>query len=862
MNFHFSLAARYLFGRKLRTFLTTVAVVFGVLVIFGMNILLPTMLQAFQSSLMAAADQVDASLARTTGEGFSPDVAARVAGVEGVRVSAGFLIRNLNLPADYLDHDPARSDTIGALTLVGLEPEAARTVRSYPVAEGRFLQGGDTQAAVVTRSLAQALGLGVGDALVLPTAAGEAGLTIVGLLPERKIPGNEEVLLTLADAQRLVAQPGLINRVEANYATADVARRAEIQASLLAAVGPGYAVGGLGSGADLFASLKLGQAAMNLFGFLALFMGAFIIFNTFRTVVAERRRDIGLLRAVGASRRTIIGLILIEGLLQGIVGTAVGMGLGYLLGLGVIRAMGPIGQEYLHLNFGDPVVSPALVVMTIVLGLGATLLAGLLPAVSASRVTPLEALRPTAATAVRQAVGVGAIVGGVMVLLGVLALLTGNIAFTGLGGLLFLIGLVLVTPALVGPFARTFGALAVLAFARQGTGVLAQGNLTRQPSRAAVTASATMIGLAIIVAVGGVATSLTGGFLAMVRSSLGSDYLFLPPAIAVWGNNVGAGPELAERLRAVDGVGAVSTLRYAAARVLEPAPVSGKGAGAPLSLLGIDPVLYQAVAGMVFEAGTPEAAFGALGQPGARAIIANGPFAAALGLRVGDELLLETAAGPQRYSLVAIANDYLNAKIVTAYISQDNLAADYNKTEDVMLQLNLAPGANAAQVEPALLAILADYPQFKMASGDDYYEENKQLFDATFAMFYVLVAVLALPSLIALLNTLAIGVIERTREIGMLRAVGATQSQVRRMVLVEALLLAGLGTAFGLLGGLYLGYVMVQGLSFGGFSVDYSFPLAGLVVAVAVGLLFGVAAALLPARQAARLEIVRALRYE
>jgi putative ABC transport system permease protein len=157
---------------------------------------------------------------------------------------------------------------------------------------------------------------------------------------------------------------------------------------------------------------------------------------------------------------------------------------------------------------------------------------------------------------------------------------------------------------------------------------------------------------------------------------------------------------------------------------------------------------------------------------------------------------------------------------------------------------------------------LKDYPQFKLISGKSYFDENKQVFNSIFVFYFVLLGILAAPSLIALLNTLAIGVIERTREIGMLRAIGATQKQVRRMVIAESLLLAMIGTAFGLLAGLYLGYVMVLGLSAGGYPVSYVFPYAGLLGAIATGLIFGVLAAILPARQAARLEIVHALRYE
>ena len=227
-----------------------------------------------------------------------------------------------------------------------------------------------------------------------------------------------------------------------------------------------------------------------------------------------------------------------------------------------------------------------------------------------------------------------------------------------------------------------------------------------------------------------------------------------------------------------------------------------------------------------------------------------------------DSARLSTPTGQQTYRIIAIAGDYLNAKIQTAYISQANLQRDFRKSDDIFIQVNLAPGTNAAAVEPKLKDILADYPQFTLVSGKSYFEQNQQLFNASFAILYVLLAVLATPSLIALLNTLAIGVLERTREIGMLRAIGATQRQVRRIVIAESLLLAAIGTAFGLVAGLYLGYVMILGMQVGGYPVTYVFPAAGLLAAIAIGLLLGVAAALVPARQAARMNIVRALRYE
>jgi putative ABC transport system permease protein len=212
--------------------------------------------------------------------------------------------------------------------------------------------------------------------------------------------------------------------------------------------------------------------------------------------------------------------------------------------------------------------------------------------------------------------------------------------------------------------------------------------------------------------------------------------------------------------------------------------------------------------------------------------------------------------------VAAIASDYINAKLMTAYTSHASLYRDFRKNEDVFIQVNLAKGANVERVEARMETLLEDYPQFQLVSGKGYIEENKELFDTIFTFYFVLLSVLALPSLIAMLNTLAIGVIERTREIGMLRAIGATRGQVRVTVITESLLLAAIGTALGLLAGLYLGYVLVLGLSTGGFPVEYEFPYSGLLAGAAIGLIFGVLASLFPARQAARMNIIRALRYE
>ena len=731
MNIQLTLAARYLRGRKLRTTLTTLAILFGVLVIVGMNSLLPAFTRAFQTNVLAAAGQVDATITLKTSDAFDAAKVDRVAAVEGVRVVSGLLNRTVNLPADYLDDDPARPDATGALSLVGIDVAQATALHAYNVQDGRFLADGDADVAVISQSLAELIGLGVGDTLTLPTPTGQTALTIAGILPPRMQLGNEEVFVTLAQAQAMLDMPGLINTIEANFDVVDEDERLALEQAILTELGDTFQLGGLSSNAELLANMDVAQAIFSLLGVLAVLMGGFIIFNTFRTIVAERRRDIGMLRALGAGRRTILGTFLAEGLIQGVIGTVLGILAGYGLGLLGVAALQPILSDMMNVDIGAPVVSPGLLIGSAVIGIGVTLLAGLLPAMSAGRVTPLEALRPSVgAVSLRRLMGVGFWAGVVMIALAVAALLTRDIAFIGLGAVLFVIGLILVGPALVNPVARFFSGLLAAVFARSGTAQLAQGNLTRQPSRAAITASTMLIGMSILILAASVVTSVTAGFGEVMRRSLGSDFILIPPSIAAWGTNVGAGSELADALREVEGVEVVSSLRFA--------PTQANGAA--VSLLGIDPVTYSQVSGLTFSEGD-ESAYAALAE--GRTAILSPAAAVALGAAIGDEVELMTPTGPQLYRVVGVGGDYLNAKITTVYISHDNIAADFNRTEDVLIQANLAAGADRVAAEAGMKDALRDFPQFRLIAGQEYIDENLALFDSVFTALYVLVLFLA-----------------------------------------------------------------------------------------------------------------------
>lgn len=851
MRTQFTLALRYLAGRKLRTALTTLAIVFGVLVLFGMNAMLPALMNAFTANVKAAADEVDATVTLKTSEPFDASVANRVAGVEGVERVNGYLSRLVNLPLDYYDNDPDVADRVTLLSLVGLDLARAASMHAYQLRAGRFLEAGDVGAAVMTQSLADAIGVRVGEMFTLPVATGEEELTVIGILPPLVVAGNEEILVTLPEAQRMLDLSGMINAVEANFGSVSAGQRTVIEDRILAELGASYQMGSLSGNSQFLTTLNTAQVIFNLLGVLALLMGGFIIFNTFRTVVVERRRDIGMLRTLGASRGTIIGIIIAEGLLQGILGTGLGLLLGYGLAGFSISFLGEFMQSFINVQVGGPVVSVTLLVSSVVLGLGITLIAGILPAISASRVTPLEALRPTVgAFTLRRVVGFGFWLGAAMVVAALALLLTRDVGLLSLGGLLFIVGLFFLTPALVTPLANLLGALIALIYARGGAAQLAEGNLTRQPSRAATTASTTLIALAIVVMAAALISSIQLGFTQILRKSLAADFLVLPPSVATWGLNVGANESLRDQFSEVDGVGVVSTFRFAPV-LLDDTVVE---------VMGIDPVTFPQVSGLQFTQGDESTAYAEL-QNG-RAVIPNGIMAALVGVKVGDDVQLETPSGLESYRVVGIATDYLSAKVPTATISQANMEADFRVTQDMLFFVDTAEGVDRSAVEARLSDLLAAYPQFRLIDGQAYIEESLALFNAAFSGLTGVVLFLAIPSLIAMVNTLAIGVIERTREIGMLRAIGGTRRQVRTVILAEALILSGIGTAFGIATGMYLGYLAVQAIGVAGLPTVYVFPLHGVLLSIIAGIVFGLLAAIIPARQATRLQVVEALRYE
>jgi len=767
-----------------------------------------------------------------------------VAGIEGVRAASPVLRRTVSVPAE-LDLG------VSSLAVVGVDPETYESVRPYPLVEGRWLTAADsalTEAAVPTvmaASVADTMGLSVGDTFTVPSAAGEQLLELVGTIEAIVLPGAEEIHVPLDGAQAMFELPGRISEVDATFVAG--VDRAAVEEDASALLGDRFVIGAISTESPLAAGFEVATYVFSVLGVLVLAMGGFIILNTFRTVVAERRHDIGMLRALGASRRTVLGTFLTESLLQGVAGTALGILAGHGFALLVNRLMEGFLRELVNISPGQVTYASSTWALAIILGIGVTVLSALVPARAAARISPLEALRPQVEDVYERGATHRAWVGLGLIVVALVGLLSGELAFVGLSALLMLVGFALAMPAVIRPVTTRVSALIEAIYRREGP--VARANILRNPGRAASTASAVMISIALIVALVGMFASVIQGFTAYAEESTGSDFIVLPRNLLVGGGTVGAGPELIEAVRATGGIAEAASLRFAQSTV----------DGTAVQVIGVNPAGYTAVASFAFAEGSSADDLTALADDEA---ILNGVFAAQAGLARGETVELATPEGPKRFRVAAIGNDYVNAKIATAYVTQEVLARLWGVTTDVLILADGAEGFDGAATLAALKATVDEYPAFQLYDIAEWRAVQAELYAQMEGIYYVLALVLAVPSLLALLNTLTIGVLARTREIGMLRAVGSTRKQVKRMVIAESLLLAVLGMVLGVLAGIWLGYVIVSALNGMGLTMPYVFPWTGIALAVVVGLLFAALASLIPARQAARMDIIRALRWE
>ena len=823
------MAWQYLKGRKLRTTLTTLAIVFGVALIFAMNLILPGVQKAFQQSMESGSKGVDLSVSSPTGDSFAPqEPTAQLMQTDGVAAVTGVLRRTIIMP---------KAQQIGDITqieLVGVDLTTVSAVHTYDLRDGRFIQHNGE--AVVGPDIAQ-----TGQTVTVVTTAGLKTYTVVGVLKSNGF--TPRVLVTLDDAQTALDQPGLVNLLEVAFTPGT--NKGKLTAQIKKELGSHYLYNKTSD--SQFAAFETANTIFTLLGAIALFLGGFLIFNTFRTVVIERQRDLAMLRAIGATQRQIVQMILIESLLQGLAGVVIGLIVGFLIAAGLSTLLRSVYEQFLGVFNFNLLVTPQAFVVPVGLGMSFTLVAGYWPARQAGRTSPLEALRPSSGSDVQRAARWGLVLG--FGLMGIaLLLMLGNARTNMFGAVLFLVGMVVAGPGLVVPAARLFNPLLTLWFAREGD--LAHGNMVRQPGRAAITASTLMIGLATFILVAALISSFRDLVQKLSDASYESDILVMSDSLSAATNTIGANQATVDKIRALPGVEIVTDMRHA----------TSTNNGQRLEVYGIDPKVYPQVSPMYFTKGTASQAYTAL-ETG-RTVILNPVASVMLGVSVGDTFKLATPQGNETYQVVGIASDLMNFKLATLFISQANLKTDFNVTEAIMMMVNVKPGANTQTVADEIKQTLTDYPQLNVEITSEYRSTLENLSMSVINALYSLGILILIPAALGLLNTLTINVLERTREIGIVRAVGGSRAQVRRIVVAEALLLCLFGAAVGVLAGVVLSYGFTMAFSLVGWELNYIFPVLGVVAAIVIAILLALFSSILPARNAAKLDIIRALQYE
>ncbi|MBN1266729.1 MAG: FtsX-like permease family protein [Anaerolineales bacterium] len=846
------LAISYLKGRPIRSIMTILSIVIGAMMMFGMNGMAPALKDIFISSTQAMAlSNVDLYVTRRDGGFFRQEYAQQIASVEGVESTASLVARAVAVPDEhYYTADGKEITTIqvyGVDTTTTDETFNIMTAGGRRLSSGRLLQAGDNQAVLISENFAAGLGIGVGDTVRLPGAGGWMNFTVLGLLDDPGIMlGTQQVFLTVPAAQDLLNTPNRVNTVLGRYAEGTDARA--LDAAVGAMLGTGYELSPLEGGADVWSALmEFVDVIFTMFGLFALALAGLIMYNTFRTSIVERKRDIGMLRAVGARRNVVMRAILYEGLILAALGTLLGMILGYFFAVGATLGLSDVMANLMGSPLGKPRFTALTFLVTILFGMGVPLVSVLLPARGASRIAPLEAMRPSTIEQEAALKRSRMIIGFISLVMGAAGLASGVFQLMALGMMIFLLALGLLGPMLISPVTNTFSRVLNLVFGQEGS--LAAGNIARQPRRASITATSLMISLAILIGLGGMLASIYGGALKFLDSSLRSDYIMMPGLI-VTNDTLGAGPDLYETVTRIPGVEELTTMRQ-----IDVLDANGIG----IRLIGIDPLKYADIAGLTFIEGGSDA-FSDM-QGGNIAII-NGRYSSQFGAEIGDTLVIEGDHGQLTLKVAAIGLDYLNMKLPTIYMDQTSLTREYGVRNDVFLLINAEPGVDLEQLEEDLQAAASSYPGFGILSREALRASQEQVAHGGTIGMNIVLALLAAPALLGLANALGINVIERTREIGMMRAVGARRKQIRRMVIAESLLLCLMGIVLGIVSGILLSYVMTGVLEFAGLNIPYSFPVVGVLTAIAAGLFTGIIASLVPARRASDLEIVAALAYE
>jgi len=847
------IAVTGLLARKLRTVLTSTAIVLGVAMVSGSYVLTDTISKAFNEIFTSTYSQTDAvvtgkKLVDYSSSGnavVSEGVLRQIRSVPDVAAAAGTV---MDLGGDSTharvvgkDGKPLGSNDNPAFG-IGVDPAYPR-FNPLTLVSGEWAHGPGQ--VVVDAATAKTGGFSIGDTIRIAANGPIRAYRLTGIARfgnVESLGGATFAVWDIPTARTALATSG--------YTALSVAARPGVSASSLVRELRSVATHAVVRTGDQQAKEDI--AGVNTFikfiryvllgaGGLALLVGSFVIFNTLSITVAQRTRELGTLRTIGASKRQVRRIVMVEGVLLGLLASVLGLGVGIGLARGLSALLDALG---VGLPKSAPVYAMHTFVTAIAGGVAVTLLASLIPARRATKVQPIAAVRDGLAPVARGRAGV--VVGAVMLTGGVAlltqALLIGDISAPkslialAAGAVLTIAGVAGVASTLVRGLVRIVGAPA-----RRFGGVaggLASRNATRTPARTASTAAALMIGITLVSFVAVLGKGVHDSFTNAVRKQFTSDVVITSTdGWSAFATKVDA------PLRAVPGVTAVSSIRTDRALV---------GTSSE-SVSAVDPATLDGMFRFAWKGGASDATLASLGADGA---VLKQSFAQHQHLSVGDRFTLTTPAGKQVHLTVhGIYQPPRFAEIMGGVVlSQSTFDRTFSRPQNAFTLVRGTAGV--VQLQRAL----ASYPDAKVQTRDAFVKAQSSFVNQITNILYVLLALSIVVSIFGLINTLALSMFERTRELGMLRAVGLSRRQTRRMVRHESIITALIGAGLGLPVGTLLAAGVVHAL--GKYGVQFSLPVWSLVRFTVLAISCGTLAAIVPARRAARLNVLKALQYE
>jgi putative ABC transport system permease protein len=841
-------ALKGLLGRKTRAILTSLAIVLGVAMISGTFVLTDTIQSAFNGVFDSAYKQTDVVVSGkqiVKSSASHPTVPAsllaRVEGIEDVEAAAGSVSDTARLvDADGKTLGGGNGEGIG----FGVDPKQPRFA-PIELTAGTWATGPDQ--IVIDSETAKDHRYRVGDTIGAKTdgPVHRYKITGIGKLGGATIGGLTLAVFDVPTAQAVLNKRGVFDEI-------DVAAKPGVSQSRLAEqikpLLPANAQVRTADDQAKEASKEVGSAIrivrifLLVFAGIALFVGSFVIFNTISITIAQRTRELATLRTIGASRRQVLRSVMLETLILGLVASAIGLFLGLGLAKGLEALFSAFGAE---LPKAATVLSARTIAVSVLAGTVVTLFAGLAPALRSTRVAPIQAVREGAALPPTRFAPLRPYVAGVAAALGVAGIANGVfsggsataiLTSMGAGTVLLFLGVAMVASHLIRPIAAVVGRPARSLGGAPGR--LAAENSVRNPGRTASTAAALMIGLALVTFVAVLGSGMRSAFGDALNKQLRGDYVVSVNSdadVAVLAKSAG------EEVARTPGVAVASSVRSDKARIL----------GDDTDVAGVDPATIARVYHFDWKQGSARALAGG-------GAVVDEDYAKKHHLELGSRLALQTSNGTRASFRVGGVYDVGFEQLISGVvISQAAFDRAFPQPRDAYTFVKAEPGANAGA---SLGRTLARYPDAQLDTNAAFIKADQKDFDTTLMLFYVLLALSVVVSLFGMVNTMILSVFERTRELGMLRAVGMTRRQARRMVRHESVITALIGAALGLPLGVFLAAVVTQGLSDRG--IGFHLPLTPLLIFTAVAAVAGVLAAIPPARRASRLDVLHALQYE